>query len=234
MTNWKSELQQGFAPPTPTRKRAFLRQFSASNMSFTDVLYSQIGYIQKWVWILSAVIYTAAILLMYTRSPYLLQMLSACTPLLALTIVAESSRSMCCGMAELELSTRFSLKTVVLARLIPLGCVHPMLILLLAMGLGKSLHSPLAAIVYTSAPFLLTAFWGLTITRKYRSHEALYACVGIAFAVSLLTLLSHKMCSVLYEARHLIWWILAVTALTIGTVKLFRTILFETEELAWS
>ena len=234
MMNWKTELQQGFAPPSPVKKQAFLRQFPTLSMSFWEVLRSQLGYIQKWVWILSFGIYVTAALMLYTESPHLLQTLSACTPLLALTIVAESNRSVRCGMAELELSTRFSLKTVVLARLIPLGCVHPILILLLAMSLGRSLHSPLAAIIYTSAPFLLTAFWGLTITRKYRSHEALYACVGIAFAVSLLTLISHELCSVLYEARHLIWWVLAVTALTIGTGKLFRTILFETEELAWN
>ncbi len=234
MTNWKNELQQGFDPPAPKRKHAFLRQFSGLSMRFTHVLYSQFGYIQKWVWILSAVVYTTAILMMYTRSPYLLQMLSACTPLLALTIVAESSRSVRCGMAELELSTRFSLKTVVLARLILLGLFHLVLFLLLSLGLARHITNPLAATAYTSAPFLLTAFLGLSITRKYHSHEALYGCIGITFAVSLLTLLSHRLLSVLYEAQHLVWWLLGVTALTMATGKLFCIILFETEELAWN
>lgn len=230
MTNWKAELHRGFAPPKPKRKRAFLRQFPVTSMGLMDVLYSQLGYIQKWVWVLSAVIYAAAVLMIFTDFPYLLQMLSACAPLLALTIITESSRSVRCGMAELELSTRFSLKTVVLARLIPLGCIHPLGLLLLSFGFGR----PLAAILYSIAPFLLTAFLGLSLTRRYRSHEAVYACGGIAFAISLLTLFSHRLFAALYEGRHLIWWIMAVGVLAAATGKLYKIILFETEELAWN
>jgi len=115
MTKWKSELHRGFATPPPTRKREFLRQFAPPQTSLADVLLSQLGYIQAWVWVLSGAIYAAAALLLLAQSPYLLHMLSACAPLLALTIVTESSRSVRCGMAELELSTRFSLKPVVLA-----------------------------------------------------------------------------------------------------------------------
>lgn len=230
MTKWKSELHRSFAAPPPARKREFLRQFSVTSMSLMDVLYSQLGYIQKWVWVLSAVIYAAAVLMIFTDFPYLLHMLSTCAPLLALTVVTESSRSVRCGMAELELSTRFSLKTVVLARLIPLGCIHPLGLLLLSFGFGR----PLAAILYSIAPFLLTAFLGLSVTRRYRSHEAIYACGGIAFAISLLTLFSHHLFAALYEGRHLIWWLLAVAVLAAATGKLYKTILFETEELAWN
>ena len=126
MTDWKAELQQGFTPPPPAKKREFLRQFPSMPISLGDVLLSQLGYIQTWVWVLSGAIYAAAALMLLAKSPHLLQLLSACAPLLALTIVSESSRSVRFGMAELELSTRFSLKTVVLARLIPLGCIHPL------------------------------------------------------------------------------------------------------------
>ena len=230
MTNWKAELHRGFAPPPPTGKREFLRQFTPPSMGQTDVIFAQLGFIQKWVWVLSAVIYSAAVLMLLTDFPRLLQALSACAPLLALTIVAESSRSTRYGMAELEMSTRFSLKTVVLARLIPLGCVHPLVLLLLSFGC----RNPFAAILYSTVPFLLTAFLGLSVVRRYRSHEAAYACGGIAFSISLLTLFSHSLFTVLYEARHLIWWILAVVFLAAATGKLYRTILFETEEMAWN
>ena len=230
MTNWKSELHRGFATPPPARKREFLRQFTPPQTSLADVLLSQLGYIRAWVWVVSGTIYAAAALMLLAQSPYLLHMLSACAPLLALTIVTESSRSVRCGMAELELSTRFSLKTVVLARLIPLGCIHPLGLLLLSFGFGR----PFAAILYSIAPFLLTAFLGLSITRKYRSHEAQYACGGIAFTISLLTLFSHHLFAALYEGRHLIWWLLAVAVLAAATGKLYKTILFETEELAWN
>jgi hypothetical protein len=199
-------------------------------MGQTDVIFAQLGFIQKWVWVLSAVIYSAAVLMLLTDFPRLLQALSACAPLLALTIVAESSRSTRYGMAELEMSTRFSLKTVVLARLIPLGCVHPLVLLLLSFGC----RNPFAAILYSTVPFLLTAVLGLSVVRRYRSHEAAYACGGIAFSISLLTLFSHSLFTVLYEARHLIWWILAVVFLAAATGKLYKTILFETEEMAWN
>ena len=230
MTKWKSELHRGFATPPPARKREFLRQFTPPQTSLADVLLSQLGYIRAWVWVVSGTIYAAVALLLLAQSPYLLHMLSACAPLLALTVVTESSRSVRCGMAELELSTRFSLKTVVLARLIPLGCIHPLGLLLLSFGFGR----PFAAILYSIAPFLLTAFLGLSVTRRYRSHEAIYACGGIAFAISLLTLFSHHLFAALYEGRHLIWWLLAVAVLAAATGKLYKTILFETEELAWN
>lgn len=232
MTNWKTELQKGFDAPPPTKKRAFLREFPAPSISLPHVLYAQLGYIQKWVWLLSAAIYAVGILMLWADFPHLLQTVSACAPLLALTIVSESSRSMRCGMAELELSTRFSLKTAVLTRLIPLSCLHPIVLVVLAAC--SSIQSPLAAGLYASAPFLLTAFLGLSITRKYRSSEAIYACAGAAFAVSLLTLFSHKLFSAIYQAQHLIWWVLAAAALTNAIGRLYHTILFETEELAWN
>ena len=230
MTDWKSELQQGFNPPPPAKKREFLRQFTPMHISLGDVLLSQLGYIQTWVWVLSGAIYAAAALMLLAKSSHLLQLLSACAPLLALTMVSESSRSVRFGMAELELSTRFSLKTVVLARLIPLGCIHPLVLLALSLGFDK----PFAAILYSTAPFLLTAFLGLSVTRRYRSREAVFACGGIAFGISLLTLFSHSFFAALYDGRHLIWWCLTVAALTVGTGKLYKTILFETEELAWN
>ncbi len=46
---------------------------------------------------------------------------SAFTPFLALLLIAESTKSAIYGMNELEMSARFSLKSVVLARLIILG-----------------------------------------------------------------------------------------------------------------
>ena len=230
MTNWKTELHHGFTPPPPTGKREFLRQFTPPRMRLADVVFAQLGYIQKWVLVLSAVIYSTAVLMLLTDFPRLLQVLSACAPLLALTIVAETSRSVRWGMAELELSTRFSLKTVVLARLIPLGCIHPLVRLLLSFGCDN----PFAATLYSTVPFLLTAFLGLSVTRRYRSHDAIYACGGIAFAICLLTLFSHNLFATLYEAQYLMWWTIAVAVLAAATGKLYKTILFETEELAWN
>lgn len=204
-------------------------------MPLSRFLLSQLGYIRKWVWIAAALISLTAIIGAQTESPHLLWVLSACTPLLALTIISESGRSRCYEMEELEMATRFSLRSVVLARLGLLGIFNLfLLVLLICIGCGNSPYRPLTVGIYISVPFLLTTFLGLSITRKFRGQEGLYACAGSALCVSILVFLTRTSAAFLYGEPLLIWWIAGLIALCIGIGQQYRKLIAQTEDLSWN
>ena len=72
-------------------------------------------------------------------------------------------------MEELELATRFSLKSVLLARLCLVGSLHAVLLLcltLLCRGTGAASFG--RTVVYLLVPYLLTAYGGLWLSRRLR------------------------------------------------------------------
>lgn len=235
MNKLKKELELAFYAPNPLRKREFMRKLPPPKMNIGEFLFTQIGYIRKWVWCVSALIFIASVLGVAFLSLDMLRVISALTPLLALTVVSESGRSEFYEMAELEMATRFSLKSVTLARLSILGIVDLILLcLLVPIGLWKNTLSPVAAGLYIITPFLLTAFSGLLIVRKFRGRESMYACVGVTACVSLLALFSHSTAPAIYQQSKLIWWAAAALALCVGTAKQYIAIIKRTEELTWS
>ncbi len=154
-------------------------------------------YIRKWNWILSVCIFASAMLL--TLQPWQttdtqehLQelstpvILSACIPFLALSTVAEAGRSARFGMEELELSARFSLHTVLCARLVILGGENLVLLAVL-MPLGPRFWetdlSMTAACILL--PYLLTCALTLPAVRKLRGKDCTILCAGISALVSL-------------------------------------------------
>ncbi len=234
MTRWKNEIKQAYAPPPPLRKREFLRNQQPC-MSVPHFLLSQLGYIRKWVWLASALIYFTAIIVAWADSPYVVLLISACTPLLALTIISECGRSECYEMAELEMATRFSLRSVVLARLSLLGIFNLLLlVLLILIGCGSSTYQPFTVGIYISVPFLLACFLCLFISQTYRGQNGLYFCVGSTFCISIFVLFSHFSIEFIYEEQNIIWWTVGIIALCIGIWNQSVKIINQTEELLWN
>lgn len=235
MNHWKYELKQAFDVPKPTRKKAFLREIPIPQMSVSHFLLSQIGYIRKKIWCISALIFITAIFGLTCIPDHVLWLISGLTPLLALTIISESGRSECYNMAELEMATRFSLKSITFARLSILGLVNAgILALLLLIGLWNDTVLPLAAALYIITPFLLTSFTGLYIVRKIRGQEALYACIGTSVGISIFLFLSHTLMPFIYQDQWLMIWLLAALFLFFGTGKQCIAMLKNTEDFAWN
>lgn len=235
MNHWKYELKQEFDVPKPTRKKAFLREIPIPQMSVSHFLLSQIGYIRKKIWCISALIFITAIFGLTCIPDHVLWLISGLTPLLALTIISESGRSECYNMAELEMATRFSLKSITFARLSILGLVNAgILALLLLIGLWNDTVLALAAALYIITPFLLTSFTGLYIVRKIRGQEALYACIGTSVGISIFLFLSHTLMPFIYQDQWLMIWLFAALFLFFGTGKQCIAMLKNTEDFAWN
>lgn len=235
MTPWKNELMSAFSLPPPMGKRAFLRQTTGYQMTFIDFLHSQLWYIKKWVWCLAVLIVAINILGTAVLSLDMLWVIASCTPILAMTLLSETGRSERYQMDELERSTRFSLRSVILGRFAILGLTNLLVLcLLIPISLLNTTINPLAGGLYITTPFLLTVCIGLAITRTYRGQTALYGCWATAFFISISVILSHLRMPSLYHEQHILWWTFSFTALCITIKKHFAGIIQQTEELLWN
>ena len=228
----KEELLHVFAAPDPMCKRDFLRELETPRMSIPMFVFSQIGYIRKWIWGLSLFIFMASVVGAVCFSGEVLWMISAMTPLLALTVVSESGRSDNYEMAELELATRFSLRSVVLARLGILGIENLVILsLLLPIGVWEQRLGILQSSVYILAPYLLTTFIGLYIVRRFRGREAVYFCMGITAGISFFALLGQDIVPQLYQQSRFGWWLVSALMLGAATAIQYFKLIGATEEL---
>ena len=221
----KKQLRHVFEAPPPLHKKEFLCKLELPQMSTAEFIFSQIGYIRKWVWGVSALVFAISLALSVMLSVDMLWAISAFTPLLALTFLSESGRSENYDMAELEMATRFSLRSVLFARSGILGMENLVLLcLLIPVGLRNNAFSPIQAGVYIIAPFLLTTFMGLWIVRRFRGREAIYCCTGMAACISISIFFIHLTIPQVYQENHLVWWMIGILLLCIGTAKQYYKI----------
>lgn len=229
----KKSIKQGFEAPAPKRKQEFLRRIPTPSISYFEFVCSQVSYIRKATWILSALIFAIALIGAGYLKKDMLLCISAFAPLLALSLVTESGRSEFYGMTEFELPARFSLKSVVLARLGILGVFNLILICsLIPFAFMNRDSTVLQTGVYIICPYLLTTFLGLWTVRKVHGKEAFYVCAGIATSVCAAIVMVYQTVPVLYAEHSFFGWIVALIILFAGTTNQCYQTIKQTEELA--
>ncbi|MDE7222847.1 MAG: hypothetical protein K2O34_03570, partial [Acetatifactor sp.] len=122
------------------------------------------------------------------------------------------------NMTELELSTRFSVKSIVLARMGLLGSFHLLLLLLLLPFLVTCGQKGIWQTgVYLLVPYLMTTFLSMAWVRRVRGRESLYLCLGVAVVVSSLQVVGSN-AGDWYRGQLLPWWLLALVLLLAGNI----------------
>lgn len=228
----KEELSYAFEAPKPLRKKEFLNELPKPGISMYEFIISQVGYIRSWIWYVSVLVFGLSLAGAVLLPANILWPISAFTPLLALTIVTECGRSESYEMAELEIATRFSLKSVMIARLGILGVENLVfLFLMIPVEIWKHEFSPIRMGLYILTPYLLTTFIGLYIVRKFRGLEATWICAGTAGIVSFFLFFFQHSYPQIYQNEKITWWVVAVLLLCVGTAKQTRQIINRTEEL---
>lgn len=233
----KQQIQNAFEAPLPNQqeKTRFLKTIPKSKISTWKFIFMQFTYLRKWVLVLSMLLLFPALKGAYYISQNTLWIISAFIPFLGLLAVTESTRSSMYGMSEFELSTRFSLKCVVLARLGILG-VTDMVVLccLIPLCCASSKFSLLQTGLYLLVPYLFTTNISLWITRRFHNQEAVYGCMGIAILVSITNTVLHFMADFVYQFSYFNWWIILFLFL-IGKLiyEIYYTIK-QTEEYTWN
>lgn len=231
----RKALQTAFEPPEPLHEKEFIRQFPQPSVSTVSFVLSQTGYIRPYVWAVSAAVFLIALSGAGLLEKDMLWVISSLIPFIALSFVTENARSDACGMTELEMAARFSLKELTLARMGILGACH--FFLLAALIPLSSVYSPATVFqtgLYLLAPYLLTAFTGLWAVRKVRGKEAVYVCMGIAISVSGLNMFAKTIFPFIYTAGYNLHWLLLLLITGISVIVELRKNLRLTEELTWS
>lgn len=235
MNKWKEDLKLAFEAPCSTKKQEFLKNIDVPAMPIQDFVISQISYIRTWVWCISFIIFIVSLFWTVFLPDTVLWLISGLAPLMALTIISESGRSELYKMAELEMTIRFSLRSVIFARLVIVGVMNMILlvVLILIVSWNTAVVS-IAKIFYIVTPFLLTSFIGLLVMRKIRGQEGMYACVGVSVGISMFLLLSHKILSFIYHEQYFMVWGMVALVLFAGNGKQCISLIKQTEEVVWN
>lgn len=210
----KQEMKEGlkklYEAPKPERKRAFLRELDAEKMHTGYLLWIQISYISNLEWILSGIFVGIVVLFGWFYQNQVFGIILVMMPFLAVAGISESMRSVIYGMDELEMSARFSLKSIVLARMWIVGIENLALAFAAALFIQGSF---VQAVLYFLVPYLLTVYGSLLIVRNFPGREGVYACMGLAVSVSAAEVLSVMDYVWIYEERFICFWVIAVLAL---------------------
>lgn len=233
--NLKRELQKVFEAPAPKRKEEFLKKMPQTKISDLSFLISQVGYIPKYVWGIFSFTFGMAIVCGCFMEKDVLWMISALIPFIALSIITENARSASYLMAELEMAARFSLKSVILARMEILGASHLLLLMfLIPLCAMYNIGTVFQVGLYILVPYMLTVFIGLCATRRIHGMESMYVCMGIAVGVSALSIFVRQIFPILYEMEFMPIWIIGFVFLIVLVIKEIKKSIEQTEELAWS
>ncbi len=233
VNSWKEGLREAFGAPPSLEREAFLGRLDRPRISAGEFVLSQAAYISARSWLLSVLVYGVAAAGAMVWDLDMVWAVSALTPLLALSLVSECRRSERHGMEELEMTTRFSLKSVILARLGLLGAENlAVLCMLVPMGARGSRMGMAQAGTYIVVPFLLTAFLALWAERRLRGQEGGYVSAGIAVCVSLGAYFFHREVPALYQESRMGWWLAVAFLLGAGILRQYGRMLRETEELS--
>lgn len=231
----KRELRRVFEAPAPTRKEEFLKKVPHTSISNLSFVMAQFGYIPKYVWGIFSFTFGIAIVCGCFMEKDVLWIISALIPFIAMSILTENARSGIYLMAELEMAARFSLKSVILARMEILGASHLLLLIfLIPLCAAYNLGNVFQVGLYILVPYMLTVVIGLWVTRRVHGMESMYLCMGITVGVSALSIFLRRIFPIIYEMQYMSIWIIGFVFLIVLVVKEMKKIIEQTEELAWS
>lgn len=198
-----------------------LLNHNKSGIPFTLFFFIQFGFIRKKVWLIQFVIILICgfKLISFLNEIEAIAMLSAVAPLIVLAGIFELSRSYVHKMVEIELSTRYSFKQLMLTRIAILGLVDIfcITIILLMSGIYLSLKM-YTIILYICVPFLITCFGCLWILNHTNHRECNYFCFSfglfVSFAIGIITYQYPQV----YELSAVWCWIIMFIIALIGVL----------------
>lgn len=227
----KKQMSVYFEAPKPERKQAFIRRMGVPRIDIARLVMMQARYISKWVWISSVLLCAVAYGVTTFMEEKYVSAVIALIPFLVMFSITESMCSYRYGMEELEASARFSLKSIVMARMIMLGIGNLVVLGVMAMLLGSRVEMHILHVLTT---YFLTAGGGLYIVRNIRGNESTFFCLLLAMGVSALRLwLPWQFSEIMSSQFAPIWALVCIVSVLLTVRESYRTIRM-TEDFAWN
>ena len=218
----KERLQSVCTVPDPKRKDSFLKEHRKKEISMKELYIIQFSYIAPATWLLSAVIVAILLVISIYAEKYAVWVNSAFMPVLSTIAITENHKSEIYQMNELEMSARFSLKTIIMVKMSIFGIVHS--IILITLSLLSSLNA-IYSLVYLLVPYLITSNTSSILLRHYHNKSVLLGCLANSFILSMVLFVLSTKSHHLYSAVMFPYWIaVLVLMLLLGIWNTFVSI----------
>lgn len=206
------EIKKYFEAPEPQEKSIFINKMCQENISGNKIsswymLWVQFSFISKWLWIISALLFICGFITSRYISEEIIWFISAAVPFIVTFSLSESMRSVIYGMQEFEMASRFTLKSIIMSRVIILG-VGNMFLLFIAVFLSG--NNMWRNVIYILVPYLSSAIGGFVILRKFPAREGVYLSSIFSVVISVIDIKTAYKYTFIYEARYTGIWIIAV------------------------
>ena len=227
----KEKLGKFYEAPKPQKKQEFIRRFGVQKIDLPRLVLMQARYISKWTWMVSTLFCVLIYMATYVMEERYVSIIYGVVPFLVMISVTECTRSYRYGMEELELSSRFSLKSIVMARMAMLGIGNMVILMIIANILGQreGYH-----VLHILTPYFLTAGGCLYVVRIVRGSENTFLCFLLAMSVSFVQMLvSWRFRELLMQDYTPVWLVCFMIGVLMTAKESYRTIRM-TEDLIWN
>lgn len=182
-------VKRMFKYPPPKRRDEFFDLVRPRNVSTFEVLLTQIKYISFRMWLLSIAFVMILFAGCHRVSIDKLYFIEAVLPYIATVGLIETNRSYRYNMYELEKTTRFSLRTVMYARMLIIGIINYLIIISVSGIVAiKSEESIIYIFTKMVTPYLITMALGLRIERHSIGRNSDYISVILALFISFIVI----------------------------------------------
>ena len=181
----KKLINDAFRAPEPERKQEFIKKLRSSEISTFRMVLGQIPYIRPYAWILSAVIVAIAVFGSVSGREETEMIVSLIMPFCAAVVILENERSKKHNMWELEMATRFSLRSVFFARMTILGLLSVIVAALISPLIAHSFgFDAVVTAEFILIPYLVTMIVSLHIERSRSGRDNGFLSIAVAGVVS--------------------------------------------------
>lgn len=236
---FEKKLAKCFDAPRPMRREKFLSGLRMPREPWYRFVITQVSYIGKKgiigaLCVLAFVVGVGRWKLDFSGDP-LLWLISAVLPLFAVAVAAESGRSACYKMAELECCCRYHLPEILLVRTGFLCGVNLLVLITVFLMLKRSVsYSALAMGIYLFLPYLLTCVLILAIQIHSRSREKRWYYTVTGLFVGMLSCYLPEAAGELYSGKYFGVWASVFAALSYILIRQILKIKKDLEEGRWS
>ena len=235
----KRRIRELCQSPQPERKAEFFQYIKhqglmnkrSFRLSQGEFLAGQIAYIEKRIWLLSAFLLLFITWICRHSSgnyPF------ALTPFLASGILAQTRRSFRWKMAEMEYAARFSLRSVMLARMFLLGAADTVGLMIVILLIRPCFSYSLTRVfLYMMVPYLTASWLGSVYERKQRTDHgwgSVLICILSSAAFAAAPVFFER----LYEERLTVIWAAVFMLMACCLMTSIREWIYGMEEPVWN
>lgn len=234
----KETIRLAYEVSIPNGKTAFLSQFREPLIGRGQFLLNQLGYMSKTMYVICGAVLASVIWFITTAKPDGVETLwtaGAFLPFLTLFSVTEFMRSMSWSMAELEMSCRYSLADVIMARSFIMGVLQLITVIAImvfssgTVGLGFTVTA-----VYMLTPYLLSLVLSMALLRRIKRRESVYLSVAVCCGISGASSAAKYMYSFIFETVYIKRWCILFIVLTVLAVYEFIKLKKNLEDNEWN